>query len=206
MEVTGANDGVATNLDVGVVWQARDESGHTLELRRVVERAEENVVARRLARLGVCRNLGLDQGNELIVDRLVNKHASGRGAVLATVEVAGDHDLSGSGSEVGIREDDYRSLATEFEVNALEVGRSTLGNFHAGTNRTGDRNQLRNLVVDHCAAGVAVTGNHVEHAGWQELCRNLGQQQGAHRRGVTWLQNGGVTRGERRCELPGGHV
>src|ERR1700735_3733037 len=43
----------------------------------------------------------------------------------------------------------------------------------------GDRDHLRDLVRNQRPAGVAVAGDHVEHAWRQELPRDLGQQQRA---------------------------
>jgi hypothetical protein len=47
-------------------------------------------------------------------------------------------------------------------------------------------------VLDERAAGVAVAGDDVEHAGRQELLAELGEQRGAGGRGVARLEDDGV--------------
>ena len=55
------------------------------------------------------------------------------------------------------------------------------------------------------ATGVAVTGDHVEHARGQELRGQLGEQRRGRRRGVAGLEDDAVARGQRRRDLPHHH-
>ena len=112
----------------------------------------------------------------------MHQQAGCRGAVLAGVIERGADDLLGCALQVGIGENDDRGLAAEFKVHALNVDGGRLCHLHACTNRTGDGNHLWNLVFDQCSTGVAIAGDHVEDALWQELRGDFGKQQ-AHGRG-----------------------
>ncbi len=139
------------------------------------------------------------------MDPRAGDHAGGRGAVLAGVEVAGTGDALGGGLDVGVVEDDDRGLAAELEVDALELVGTGVRHLHAGAHRAGDRHQLRDRVLDDQATGVAVTGDHVEHARGQELRGQLGEQRRGRRRGVAGLEDDAVARGQRRRDLPHHH-
>lgn len=86
----------------------------------VVERAVEGI---RIGRRSGAQLLGVpDEGfDELIVDGLVNDHASGRGAILAAVEERCLGDAGGGLLDVDVAEDDRRRFAAQFEVRALEL-------------------------------------------------------------------------------------
>ena len=79
------------------------------------------------------------------------------------------------------------------------------GDLHAGAHRARHRHHRRRVVIDHGAAGVPVTGDHVEDAGRQELGGDLGEQRRRSGRGVARLEHDGVARGDGRGELPDGH-
>ena len=91
-------------------------------------------------------------------------------------------------------------------MHALEVVGCRLRDLHPGPHRTSDRDHLRCLVIDHEAAGRAVTGDHIEHAVGQKLGGDLRKQQRRRRRCVAGLENGGVSGGDGRGNLPHRHV
>ena len=66
----------------------------------------------------------LDRGHEpreqVVVDPRTGNHAARRGAVLARVGVAGELQGLDESFHVGVVEDDYRRLAAELEVGALD--------------------------------------------------------------------------------------
>ena len=136
----------------------------------------------------------------------LHEHARRRGAVLAGVEISGARDACDRRFDLGVIEDDHRRLATELEVNPLEIRRSRLRYLHTRAHRPGDRHHLRNRVGDHGSPGGAVAGDHVEHALRQKLRGDLGKEQGCRGCGVRGLEHGGVARGEGRRELPDRHV
>ena len=117
------------------------------------------------------------------------EHARGRGAVLTGVEVAGDGDALRRSGDVGVVEHDDRCLATELEVQRFRRLRGGRGHLLAGAHRAGDADHRRRVVRDHRPAGVAITADHVEHAGREELGGDLGEQRGAGRRRVAGLQH-----------------
>src|SRR5690606_23005247 len=126
------------------------------------------------AGLGLVGGLG-QRGDEVVVDRLVDQHAGGGGAVLAGVEVAGDRDVLDGLGDVDVLEDHDRRLAAQLEVDSLEILRGGLGDLHAGPYRAGDGGHGRDGVLDHHAAGVAVAADDVEDALGQDGAEDLGQ-------------------------------
>ena len=103
--------------------------------------------------------------DHVVVDALAGEHARRRRAVLAGVVVAGAGDRLERGLHVHVVEHDHRRLAAELEVHALErVGRR-LGDPLAGAGRAGERDHVH-VGVGHerRARGLAVAGDHVEHA------------------------------------------
>lgn len=89
--------------------QVRDLVAHGVEVIDVVERAVEGI---RIGRRSGAQLLGVpDEGfDELIVDGLVNDHASGRGAILAAVEERCLGDAGGGLLDVDVAEDDHAAL------------------------------------------------------------------------------------------------
>jgi hypothetical protein len=55
---------------------------------------------------------------------------------------------SAAGLDVGVVEDHDRRLASELEVGALELGGGGPGHLHARADRPGDRDHLRDRVLD----------------------------------------------------------
>src|SRR5690606_4721302 len=164
------------------------------------------VVGVGLVRSGGLGLLGLlgEGGGQVVVDAGGGEHAGGGGAVLSGVEVPGRGDVLGGLLHVGVVADDDGGLAAQLQVEPLEVDGGGLGDLGSGAGGAGERDEPWDRVVHGGAAGVAVAGDHVEHAGRQELRGDLGEQQGGHGRGVGRLEHDGVARGQRRADLPRG--
>jgi hypothetical protein len=95
-----------------VVGGPVEEALHAVQLVRVVEGPVVDVGVIRSAGGHALRLLGESRG-ELVVDPRPGQHTGRRGAVLAGVEVARAGDPLCGCSDVGVVEDDDRSLAAE---------------------------------------------------------------------------------------------
>jgi tetratricopeptide (TPR) repeat protein len=195
---------VPAGLDGGVRRDPVQETGHAGQLVRVVQRAVVGILDIQAAG---DRAAGLLRQRRGQVGRYAGtgNHPGRRGAVLAGVEIAGARDAFGRRGYVGVIEDDYRGLATQLQVHALEVVRGRPGDFHAGPHRAGDGHHGRDLVRDQLTAGVPVAADHVEHARRQELRGDLRHQQGGRRGGVGRLEHDRVAGRDRGRELPYRH-
>ena len=84
-----------------------------------------------VAGLGLADHQGADLPDqvlgELFGHGLVHQDAAGSAAVLAGVPEPGIADTGSGGAEVGVGEDDNRSLAAEFQVDALDGLRGGFG-------------------------------------------------------------------------------
>ena len=147
--------------------------------------------------LGVLRY----RGDEVVVDARTGDDPRGRGAVLPGVEVSGDGDGLHGRLQIRVVEDDDGRLATELEVDPLEIMRGALGDLHPGTDRAGDRDHGRRLVRHDRASRLTVAGDDVERAGREELGGDLRQEQGGLRCGVAGFEDDGVA-GRQRRERP----
>ena len=92
-------------------------------------------------------------------------------------------------------------------MDALQVRlRRAGGDQPAGLDRAGQRDQPDLGVADECVAGGdAVAGDDLEHAGRQELLRQLCEAERRQRRLLGRLQDLDVAGGERGTELPDRH-
>ena len=126
----------------------------------------------------------LELAQEGIEDVLVQKQARARGAALSLAgEAHGGDDAVDRPVLVGVGIDDRRALAAQLERHrhdALGGGAhddlADLG--RAGEAELGDAG----MVGEWPAAFLAVAGQHIQHAGRQELPADLGYQQHAQRR------------------------
>ena len=110
---------MATDCNVGVIWQTINKTGHLSELVGVVDRAKQNVFALWLTGKSVLANLRNQKFNELIVHRLVHQQSCCSGAVLTRVEETGKSQNLGGSLQIGVCKNHYRCLATKFKVHAL---------------------------------------------------------------------------------------
>jgi hypothetical protein len=83
------------------------------------QRTDHRVGIERMAELDALGFLG-DGGGERFVDGRLDQKARGRGAALAVERVDHEHGGIGRALEIGIREDDDRIFAAQFEMNAFE--------------------------------------------------------------------------------------
>jgi len=188
-----------------VVGQPGEEPFDVRQLVGVVDRAEQRVLVVGQADGDAGPGVLRQRRDEVVVDPRTGDDSRGRGAVLSGVEVAGGGDGLDGGLQIRVVEDDDRRLATELEVDPLEITGGALGHLHAGPNRAGDRDHCRRLVLDDGTSGVAVAGHHVERPGRKELGGDLRKQQGGLGRGVARLEDDGVSGGQRWSDLPDGH-
>ena len=92
-------------------------------------------------------------------------------------------------------------------MHALERLGRRLGDRLAGRHRPGERHHRHVRVGDERdACRLALPAHDVEHAGRQDVGRQLGQAQRGVGRELGRLQHDGVPDGQRRRHLPGGHV
>ena len=90
-------------------------------------------------------------------------------------------------------------------MNALECGRGVGGDPLPRLDRPGEGDHVDPLVLDEGGAGLVAAGDHVEHAGRQELGGHLAQFERGDRRGRGGLEHDRVSGGERRTDLPHRH-
>ncbi len=143
--------------------------------------------------------------DKVTINFWTSDHARCRRAILSGVEVARHCDCLDCKFNIGIVENNYWRLATEFKLHALQTFCCSLGDFHAGANRTGDRCHAGCRVHDHAATSVAVTANYVQYTRRQNFARNFCNQRSRCWCRVAWLQNCRVASSNRRNELPNTH-
>ena len=108
--------------------------------------------------------------------------------------------------EVGVGQDDVGRLAAQLERDPLERAAGLGADLAPDGGRAGERDLVDVLVVDQRRAGLAVAGDHVEHAlGQPRLERQLAQPQARQRRLLGGLEHDRAARRQRRGDLPGRH-
>lgn len=90
-------------------------------------------------------------------------------------------------------------------MRALQLSRRGRRDLHARSDGPGDGDQLRDLMIDQRAAGVAISADDVENTRRQELVAQFGQQDRRCRGRVARLQHDGVPRSEGGRDLPDRH-
>ncbi len=122
------------------------------------------------------------------------------------VPVAPQLDRLGDRVEVGVVEDDDRRLATELEVQPLDLVGGDPCDVLAGVRVAGHRHHPDLGVADERVADDrAAAGDHVEHARRQDVGRDLGQDQRRQRGPDGRLEDDRVAGREGRADLPAGH-
>src|ERR1700687_2989717 len=108
--------------------------------------------------------------------------------------------------EVGVVENNIRSLAAEFELHALQVSRRGLHNLAAGHSRSGEGDLLHSLMLGKMLSGdVSVALNDVDNAGWEsDLAHQLGNSQRRERGNLRRLHHHAIPRRERGSHFPTG--
>ena len=100
--------------------RALDEPVRSRDLGLADERAEVGRRIERVADPDRIEQLGRP-GDERVVHAAVDVGPCRRGAILATVDEGASRRAARRGFDIGVRADDERGLATELQVDALEV-------------------------------------------------------------------------------------
>ena len=204
IEIAAITDAVPACEQLRMVGQPVDEAADPRELVRVVDRAVRRIDIGRRAD-DCAAGLLCQCSDEVAIDARCREHSRRSCAVLAGVEVAGHRNALGGLFEVRVIEDDDGRLAPELEVHALEIASRSTCDFHARAHAAGDRDHARRAVFNQQPPSVTLAAHDVQHARRQELRRDLGHQQGCHRRRVRRLEHDCVARGDRGRPLPDGH-
>ena len=180
-EVAGAVEGFAARRRSGaVVLRALDVPGDAVEVCLRDHRADLDL----LTAARVADHQGphfVDElADELLGDRFVDEYAAGGPALLARVPEPGGAQGRRGGREIGVREDQNRRLAAEFEVHALEGGGGGPGDGATAGDRTGQGDHVHVRLLGEPGSGRrAVPGDHVLHAGRQQIGDEFGGLQRA---------------------------
>ena len=149
---------------------------------------------------------GDERLQQLVVDLRPGDDPRSSRAVLAGVPVTRDLDPLGDCGGIRVVEHEHRRLSAELEVHALQIVRRRARDQLPGLDVTGQRHHAHVRVLhDRLARGHAVTGDDVEHAGREDLRRQLSKPQRRQRRLLGRLEHLHVARGQRGGELPHGH-
>ena len=113
---------------------------------------------------------------------LVDEEASAGRADLSLVAEGGPHGPFDGRLEVGVVQDDVGGLAAELERQPLQGSGSGPLDLLPDGGRSREGNLVHSVVFDKVGPGPPVSGDHVEHAGWEpRLQRQLGQADGRQR-------------------------
>ena len=145
--------------------------------------------------------------HERVEDRAMDIDPRGRGAVLAGVDEGPGGGTAGCGLEVGVGVDDERRLATELEVDALDVAGGERLDPLARLRVAGQRDEVDvRMGGQRGTDDVAPSGDDVEDPGRHTgLGRQLGEPDRRDRSGARRLEHDRVARRERRTDLPDRH-
>ena len=146
--------------------------------------------------------------DELLVQRPLHVRARGGRAVLAGVdERARDRAVDG-GVQVRVVEDDEGCLAAELQVEPLDGGGGDLGDALADGGGAGEGGHGDVGMADEVLTGfLAGAGDDVDDAvGDPGRGGRLGEEQRGQRGQLGGLEHDRVARGDRREDLPGGHL
>src|SRR5213593_2990897 len=206
VEVARAGHGLAAGEHVrpllpGPVDEARD----ALALRVGDERPHLGLLLLRVA-----HNERLDRGDELrehgVVDLRSGHDAGGSGAVLSGVRVPGELQHLDQLGDVGVVEDHDRGLAAELQVDPLDRVGGFLRHELAGGRVAGDRDERNvRMAAQGGAHDRAAAGDDADHAGREDVVRQLGQPKRRLGRELRRLEDRHVPGRERRGHLPDGH-
>ncbi len=206
-EAVAADLGPAGDHLGALLAGALDDARHALALGAGHHRPEVDALVGGIAHGQAGHRFG-EAGHQVVVDAGPRHHPAGGGAVLAGVVVAADLHGFDHGLEVGVVEHQHRGLAAELEVDARQAVGGGLGDGLARADASRQRDQADQRVGDErSAGGLALAGDHVEHARRQDLV--LGDELGHAQRGeggeLGGLEHHGVAGGEGRTDLPDGH-
>ncbi|MNZ75782.1 hypothetical protein D3C78_942680 [compost metagenome] len=144
--------------------------------------------------------------HELLVDAALGIDAAGGGAVLACVVEAEGADAFDGGIDIGIVENNHRSLAAQLHVHALHALGGAGDDVGTGGDGTGQRHHAHFRVGNQRRADTRATAKEdIQHAGGKQLGGQLRQAQGGEGCLFRRFEHHGVASGQGRGDLPGDH-
>ena len=148
----------------------------------------------------------LERVEEGLVDAALDQQAGPGDTDLAAVaEDRRSRDLGRLGQIAGVVKDDVRGLATQFQIDALEIGaRRVFEQAPPGAARAGEHHDVDVAVQAHgLTDDPAFAGDNVEHAvGQARLVAQLGQPHQAQRGNLRRFDHDRVACGQRRGDFP----
>ena len=138
-----------------------------------------------------------------VVHALVNIDTLGRDADLAGVLHGCAIDLGRRGDGVHIIQHDQGVVAAELQRDPLQGVGGAGHHFLAGLGGAGEADLTDVRVLGHLAAQVVGVGDHVQHAGRDQILHQFGEPQRGERGGCGRLQDHGVAGQERGGHLEG---
>ncbi|MPL93022.1 hypothetical protein SDC9_39146 [bioreactor metagenome] len=193
------------NLDVVLFAGAGDEGGDPVALARRNQRPHL-VQAVVLVAEADGRDRGGEVRHEFLVDARLRIDPAGGGAVLPGVVIAEGAQARDGRLDIGIVEQDHRRLAAQFQMRALDRAGRGLEHLAPGRDVAGERNHRHLRVVDERRThGLATAKDDVDDPLGQHLGEDPRHRQRGQRRLFRGLEDHGVTRTDRRGDLPRHH-
>ena len=167
----------------------------------------EGVVGEGVSDLGGGLNGFLEEGDELIVDGVVDEDSGGCGADLALVVHNSDVGPFSGLFEVGVAEDDKRGLSTSLQGNVLHCSCGHLHDFLSGGGGAGERDLVDIGVLDEGrTSDTTVTVKDVHDTRRESGLLEEGSHVQDGERGLFGgFEDNGVTAGQSGTEFPGSH-
>ena len=170
---------------------------------RVVERSVQHILVR-FTGLGLFRLLG-QRIDKVGVNLWPGNNPRSSGAILTSVEISRHCDCLHRKCDIRIVENDDRRFTAKFEMHALQALSRSFGDLHARAYRARHRHHPRRVVRNHGPTRVPIAADHIEHPRGQHFAGDLGEQCRRSRSRIARLEHAGVTRRNRRNELPHTH-
>ena len=150
-----------------------------------------------------CRDRVLD---ELVVDVLVHEDAAAGAADLALVEQDAQLHAVEHHVPLGVGEDDVGGFAAELKRRGDQALRRRARHVAADLGRAGEREFGDTGIVEDVLSGLGTAaGDHVEHAGGNDVLGQTRELEHRQARGRGGFEHGAVARGEHGSELPCRH-
>ena len=179
---------------------------HAVVLLFADQRAHLGFALERRAELDLLRLLG-HRLDELLVDRLLHQDAAAGRADFALIDEDAEERAVDGGFEIGVGKENVRRLAAEFERDALHRVGGLLDDDLAHGGAAGECDLVDvGMLHERGAAGLAETGNNVDHARRQAAVGEMFRKfERGERRLLRGLKHAGASGGQRRRQFPRRH-